>query len=100
VTTDVRLRRWQGGQLAPFHGPDAAKKNVLLFVHGTFSNCDNLFTEMAAAPLDAGAKLLAAAEKRYDLILTFDHPTMSFSPVVNAFDLAALLRPAPASVDV
>lgn len=97
---DDRLRRWDGTQLVRFRGADAAGKKVLLFVHGTFSNCDNLFAEMLAAPNQAGKDLLGRAAAHYDFILTFDHPTVGVSPVMNGFDLAALLRPTPASVDV
>jgi len=34
------------------------------------------------------------------LVLAYDHPTLSVSPSLNAFDLAASLRPAPARIDV
>ncbi len=97
---DPRLRRWDGTKLVPFRGADAAGRKVLLFVHGTFSNCDNLFEEMSLAENQGGNNLLGRAQTRYDHLLTFDHPTVGCSPVMNAFDLAALLRPAPASVDV
>lgn len=97
---DNRLRRWDGANLVPFDGALAAGKSVLLFVHGTFSNCDSVFAEMLAAPNQAGPELLGRALQKYDFVLTFDHPTVGVSPVMNGFDLAALLRPAPASVDI
>ena len=99
-STGNGLRRLQGGVLVPF--PDAAKaagKKLLLVIHGTFSNSEALVTHgLQTRPL--GRELLQAAEGKYDLVLCFDHPTLSVSPMLNAFDLAALLRPAPASVDI
>lgn len=94
------LRRWHGGALVPF--PDARQasgKKVLLFVHGTFSNAETLL-EHGLQRSAAGNRLLADAVKHYDLVLAFDHPTLSVSPMLNAFDLAAQLRPAPAAVDI
>jgi pimeloyl-ACP methyl ester carboxylesterase len=94
------LRRLQNGQLVPFaDAKKAAKKKVLLIVHGTFSKTEALITN-GLQKSTIGAKLLADAEKKYDLVLAFDHPTLSVSPMLNAFDLAALLRPAPASIDI
>ena len=83
----------------PFHG-DVGGKKILLLIHGTFSNSDMFRTEFAAAPDHAGDAFLAAARKKYDFVLTFDHPTVGVSPAINAFDLAALLKSSPASVDV
>lgn len=94
------LRRLRNGTLEPFANPgEAAKRKVLLFVHGTFSNSEALI-DNGLARIPAGARLLADLERTYDLVLAFDHPTLSVSPMLNAFDLAALLRPAPASVDI
>ena len=98
--TNNGLRRLRNGVLEPF--PDSKKaggKKVLLLIHGTFSNSESIVsTGLQSKP--AGRELLADAEKRYDLVLTFDHPTLSVSPMLNAFDLAALLRPAPAALDI
>lgn len=94
------LRRLARGRLVRF--PDsqaAAGKKVLLIIHGTFSKSEALTTE-GLLKTKEGRELLGRAEETYDLILTFDHPTLSVSPLLNAFDLAALLRPAPASVDI
>jgi hypothetical protein len=94
------LRRLRHGKLEPF--PDSSKaagKRVLLLIHGTFSKSESLLTE-GLQKLAAGSELLADAEKKYDFVLAFDHPTLSVSPMLNAFDLAALLRPSPAAVDI
>lgn len=94
------LRRLRNGTLEPFtDGSRAAGKKVLLIIHGTFSNSEAVITN-GFQKIAAGAKLLADAENKYDLVLTFDHVTLSASPMLNAFDLAALLRPAPASLDI
>ena len=96
------LRRWTKGKLVPFPDPQkAAGKKVLLFVHGTFSNSEALLTEgLAANDNRGGRKLLADAERDHDLILAYDHPTLSVSPSLNGFDLAAVLRPAPKQIDI
>jgi len=96
------LRFWKDGQLSPFTGSDAAGRRILLFIHGTFSNCDHLFDQLGKTPASPGFQMLMAAANsgKYDHILTFDHATVGVSPAINAFDLAALLRPAPASVDI
>jgi len=94
------LRQLQNGKLEPFADPrKAAGKRILLIIHGTFSNSEALI-DNGFQKTTEGAKLLADAEKRYDLVLAFDHPTLSVSPMLNAFDLAALLRPVPSSVDI
>jgi pimeloyl-ACP methyl ester carboxylesterase len=102
LTPPRGLRRWNPASraLEPFTGADAAGKKVLLFIHGTFSNCDNTFEELRAAPNNTGLDLLDAASKNYDLVLTFDHPTVAVSPAMNAFDLANSLRPLPKVLDI
>lgn len=97
------LRRLgKGGRLSPF-GPDElpqlAGKKMLLLVHGTFSNCDSVLKEIDAAP--GGPAMLSAALVKYDFVLTFDHPTLGQSPMLNAFDLASrLAQGVPASLDL
>lgn len=94
------LRRWANDRLIPFPDPSqAAGKRVLLFVHGTFSNSEALL-QGGLGTIPDGAKLLADVERAYDLVLAYDHPTLSVGPSLNAFDLAALLRPAPAGIDI
>jgi pimeloyl-ACP methyl ester carboxylesterase len=79
--------------------PQIASKRVLLLIHGTFSKSAALI-ENGLAKSDEGQKLLTRAEANYDLVLAYDHPTLSVSPVMNAFDLAALLRPGPKELDI
>ena len=97
------LRQWNpaSGVLEPFlDGSKAGGKRVLLIIHGTFSNSENVLEGIEAAPNGRGHKLLADAAKKYDLVLTFDHPTVGASPFLNAFDLAAALRPLPKALDI
>jgi hypothetical protein len=94
------LSRLVQGRLVPVTGmPKVAGKRVLLLIHGTFSGSRALI-DHGLAKLTEGRDLLARAEKKYDLVLAYDHPTLSVSPVMNAFDLAALLRPQPAELDI
>jgi hypothetical protein len=100
TASSTGLRRLRNGTLEPFTDlKTAARRKVLLFVHGTFSNSEALI-DNGLRKTPKGAKLLADLERAYDLVLAFDHPTLSVSPMLNAFDLAALLRPAPASLDI
>jgi hypothetical protein len=107
LTPTIGLRRfdsqqwdghtWSDNLLAPVLRP-SGKKRILIFVHGTFSNSENLLKELVS--ILEGRALLKRAAKRYDEILTFDHPTLAVSPILNAMDLARLFADCPAAVDV
>jgi hypothetical protein len=73
---------------------------ILLIVHGTFSNCENVLHELAATP--DGRRFLeqAVTGDTYSQVLAFNHPTLSVSPVLNAATLAAHLRSSKAKIDV
>jgi hypothetical protein len=72
---------------------------VLLLVHGTFSEGDMYLRELTATA--EGEAFLREAWERYGgEIYAFDHPTLSVSPILNAFDLAALMRPSKAQIDL
>jgi pimeloyl-ACP methyl ester carboxylesterase len=91
------LRVWTDGQ------PDSIKKStlkgrVLLLVHGTFSRGDMYFAEFAATP--DGQKFLTACGKKYDAVLTFDHPTLAMSPWINALDLTRAMASCAGPIDV
>ncbi|HLU37859.1 MAG TPA: hypothetical protein VK081_00645, partial [Planctomycetota bacterium] len=91
------LRQWKGDRFVPGAEP-AATGRVLLLVHGTFSNGDHLLGELkATAP---GQEFLKAALAAYDQVLSFEHHTLSASPVLNAFDLARAFAGSRAEVDV
>jgi pimeloyl-ACP methyl ester carboxylesterase len=65
-----------------------ACKRLLLFVHGTFSKGDVYFE---ALPPTFFASALA---KVYSHVVSFDHPTLSVSPILNAMDLENTLSAA------
>src|SRR6185436_4644206 len=79
------LRQWVNGQPGPIKKL-APKGRVLLLVHGTFSRGDMYFEEFAATP--DGQGFLTACAKKYDAVVTFDHPTLAMSPWINALDLS------------
>ncbi len=92
----------KNGALIPFAPADLSKlagKNVLLIIHGTFSDSDVMLRAFEKAT--GGSAMLTAALKRYDFVLAFDHPTLAQSPMLNAFDLAAKFAGGtPATLDV
>jgi hypothetical protein len=73
---------------------------ILLFVHGTFSNCNNLIGELRSTP--AGLALFRRLVRRetYSQVLAFNHATLSTSPILNAAELARAFRNSRAQVDV
>ncbi len=77
----------------------SAKARILIFVHGTFSHGDTTCSEIKAAKSNAhgqyGEEFLRDAKKHYDLVINFNHLTLSVSPMVNAFRLAAEIRDLP-----
>ena len=91
-----------GGKLAPFAPGELsalAGKRVLIFLLGALSSGDATITDLRAAP--GGPAMLAAALTAYDCVLCFDHPTLSRSPMLDAFDLAARFAAGvPASLDL
>lgn len=75
-----------GGQLATC-------KRLLLLVHGTFSKGDVYFEALPPA------FFATALAKVYTHVASFDHPTLSVSPILNAMDLENTLRAAGLPVD-
>jgi len=79
-----------------------AAKRALVLIHGTFSNTENLLGELQAVA--DGKKLLGGllegANKKYDAVFAFNHPTLALSPVINALDVARSFCDCPATVDV
>lgn len=70
--------------------PEDRPARVLLFVHGTFSSTIGAFGALGATPW--GRKFLEAAHTNYDLILGYDHATLSEGPLSNATELLGLLE--------
>jgi len=85
-----------GGPARAPVGPSA--RRVLLIVHGTFSNGDQIALQLAGIEQVAG--FAAWAKSNYDEVYSFDHPTLSVSPVLNALDLARLFGEVTLPVDV
>jgi hypothetical protein len=101
LTPDSGLRQVAPGSMAPgAPAVPSAEGRILLFIHGTFSNCDTLVAELAATA--SGREFLgwATSGKFYDQVLTFDHPTLSVSPVLNAVQLAREFDGSRAQIDV
>ncbi len=74
------------------------KKRRLVLVHGTFSKSEALIESVMKAP--NGPEFLKRVFAHYDEVLVFDHPTISVSPVLNAFDLACLMTNASGPLDI
>ncbi|MEJ0100678.1 MAG: hypothetical protein WDO12_13555 [Pseudomonadota bacterium] len=70
--------------------PQDRAARVLLLVHGTFSSTLGSYGALAAHP--DGQALLRAALAHYDLIIGWDHRTLSALPSDNAIDIVARLE--------
>jgi pimeloyl-ACP methyl ester carboxylesterase len=97
LTPDRGLRRWTGGKLVPVTALDPTPK-ALLIIHGTFSKSDVIIEELLTSK--EGRAFLQKAEADYQQVLTFDHPTLSISPVLNALDLERALAGYQGAIDV
>lgn len=79
-------------------GPPAGGR-MLLVVHGTFSKGAAVLDDLNSTP--EGAAFLADARRAYGgHVYTFEHPTLSVSPILNALDLARAFATTKAKVDV
>jgi pimeloyl-ACP methyl ester carboxylesterase len=91
-----RLLAWDTAKWepTPVAAPDATGR-LLLIIHGTFSNSGNLVRELWAPDPNQpgqghGADLLRKVAANYTQVLSFDHFTLSRSPLINAVELARL----------
>lgn len=95
------LMRLKGGVLGPV-GPGykcRGKSNTLVIVHGTFSNSENVINGIKAC--GSGADFLARIERHYKAgVFAFSHPTLSVSPILNAYDLGGLFSDFEGDIDV
>ena len=98
LTPHQGLRVWRDGMLKPVERPAASMQRALLFVHGTFSSNDHMLEELTST--EHGRAFLERAAKHYDGIYAFDHPTLSVSPTINAFELSRSFADVRAQVDV
>jgi hypothetical protein len=74
------------------------KKRRLLFVHGTFSKSLAFVNGVSLAP--NGNDFWKEVFDTYEEVYAFDHPTLSVSPMLNAFDLYRLLGKATGPLDI
>lgn len=85
----------------PADAPDlSGVKRVLLLVHGTFSHSGALLKQIVEEDSGAGENFLDWVATTYDRVLTFDHPTLASSPVINAHALARALGDYGGDIDV
>lgn len=83
--------RWQFvADAPPLRLPTDRPARVLLLVHGTFSSTVGSFGALAGQA--DGRSFLAAALRHYDVVLGYDHRTLSLLPSENAQDLARRLE--------
>lgn len=104
LTPNLGLREYKNGVLTPGAVP-VQKGRILLFIHGTFSNNDNLCNELRYSAdgqqfLADIAKQANGAGVNYDQVLAFDHFTVSRSPVLNALELGRIMAGSSADVDI
>lgn len=78
--------------------PPSGKKRRLLLVHGTFSKGAAFTDGFEHAP--NGADFLKRVFAHYDEVLAFEHPTLSVSPLLNAYDLFGLMAKASGPLDL
>lgn len=82
--------------------PSGSPARVLLFVHGTFSSTVGSFGALGVVP--QGRDFLARVRASHDVVLGFDHATLSVDPLANAKDLLKRLRrikwPRPPHIDI
>jgi pimeloyl-ACP methyl ester carboxylesterase len=91
--SDFGMERW----------PELKGKEVLLLVHGIFSTVESGFGWLDRHPENDPVDRTPYQElrSRYDVIIGFDHPSVSVSPIDNAQHLADLVPGLPVpTVDV
>jgi len=91
------LRQWSSINSAVGAQP-VPKGKILLFIHGTFSSSEGAFKGISLNP--DGTPFIAKILNKYDQILSFDHPTLSVSPILNALDLERAFEGSKAKVDI
>ncbi|WP_156312028.1 DUF7379 domain-containing protein [Methylobacterium platani] len=82
---------WAAGEpIVPAAPKAGGRHRVLLAIHGTFSSTAGGFGQLG--PTAWGGAFLNACQARYDLVLGYDHRTLSETPAENAVALLAALR--------
>jgi len=75
--------------------------STLLFVHGTFSNAQNMLEEFTTTQqgLDFLDRATAGASA-YENVVFFEHATLAVSPIINALELGRFFANASGKIDV
>jgi hypothetical protein len=102
-TLESRLRQLQSVNGALVLGDDVRgpfNGRTLVFVHGTFSNAQNMLDEFKATP-PGQAFLQGTMEgpNRYDRVVFFEHATLAVSPVLNALELGRAMAGSSGQID-
>jgi pimeloyl-ACP methyl ester carboxylesterase len=97
LTPNRGLRAWVNGKPQAYD-PKTMTGPLLLLIHGTFSKGDMYLEEFGATA--EGKAFLAKAAREYAAILTFDHPTLTVAPWINALDLQRELGTPKGPIDV
>ena len=96
LTPDRGLRAWVNGKPRSYD-PKTMTGPLLLLIHGTFSKGDMYLQEFGSTA--EGKAFLAKASANYT-VLTFDHPTLTVAPWLNALDLQRELGVPKGPIDV
>ena len=92
ITSNTDVDVWTHQSPYPLEAlPADRARRVLLFIHGTFSSTVGSFGAMTT--FTEGQRLLEQALAHYDLVIGFDHYTLSETPEQNAEQLLNALLP-------
>lgn len=97
LTPNRGLREMGAEDFGPLSKPLRSGR-ILLLIHGTFSESECFLNGLAQNR--GRERFLDWARGHYSHILTFNHPTLSVNPVLNARALGLLLADCDAEIDV
>ena len=97
LNSNYGIRRWKSLNSSTNSAP-AKKGKILLLIHGTFSKTEALIDGFGESK--QGKEFFGRAVKHYDQVLSFDHPTVSLNPFLNAVDLSRLFEGSDARIDI
>jgi hypothetical protein len=90
VMDSIDPEKWKAvDNLSDLVPPDDHAPTILLFIHGTFSSTVGSFGALGAT--EYGRAFLQDSRDNYDVVIGYDHPTLSEDPRDNANDLLARL---------
>jgi len=89
-----------GFEFVPGEASGPYTGRTLLFVHGTFSNADNMVNEFKNGRALRFLNRVTRGATKYNRVLFFDHPTLSVSPVMNALELGRAMAGTQGQLDV